>query len=109
MKSVNIPSGALRHVHVGLVYQEIYNGAGGTTFIAPFQSTIRVSAAANVTVTLDGVLACTLRAGEVELFNVGAGNVPGASTVTVVIGPGDARVQLAQESDFAGRKNPVSF
>ena len=109
MKSVNIPSGALRTVNVGLVWKEVFNGAGGTTLTVPFQTTLRVSAGANVTVTLDGVLAMTLRAGEVEYFCVGAGSVAGASTVSVVIGTGDARVQQALDSDFAGRRNPVSY
>ena len=109
MKSVNIPNGALRQVDVGFVWQEIYNGSGGATFNAPWQSTIRVSAGANVTVTLDGVLAMTLRAGEHEYFNVGAGNVPLQRFVVVVIGAGDARVQIGQESDAAGRLNVIAY
>ena len=109
MKSVNVPSGALRQVDVGLVWQEIYNGSGGATFNAPWQSTIRVSAGADVTVTLDGVLAMTLRSGEVEYFNTGSGNVPSQRYVVVVIGAGNARVQVAQESDVAGRLNVIAF
>lgn len=100
MKPVNIPSGAQRNVDSGLVWREIFNGAGGTTFELPFQYTIRVSAGANVTVTMDGVLCMTLRAGEVERFNTGAGKAgDGISTIKVVIGAGDARVQVAEEKD----------
>lgn len=100
MKPVNLPTGAQRNVESGLVWKEIFNGAGGITFEVPFQVTFRVSAAANVTVTMDGVLAMTLRAGEVELFNSGAGAPgDGISTVKIVIGAGDARVQVAAEID----------
>lgn len=105
MKPVNLPSGAQRNVESGLVWREEFNGAGGTTFELPFQYTFRVSAAANVTVTMDGVLAMTLRSGEVERFNTGAGLAGNnKSTVTVVIGAGDARVQIAEEKD-PGRRS----
>jgi hypothetical protein len=99
MKPVNLPSGAQRNAEVGLLWKEVFNGAGGFTFELPFQYTIRVSAGANVTVTIDGVLAMTMRAGEVERFNTGAGYPDSRSTVTVVIGAGDARVQVAEEKD----------
>lgn len=100
MKPVNLPSGAQRNVESGLVWREVYNAAGGFTFELPFQYTFRVSAAANVTVTVDGILAMTMRSGEVERFNTGAGTpADGISTVTIVIGAGDARVQVAEEKD----------
>jgi hypothetical protein len=99
MKPVNLPVGSQRNTEVGLLWKEVYNGAGGYTTELPFQHTFRVSAAANVTVTIDGILAMTLRAGEVELFNTGAGYTDGKSTVTIVIGAGDARVQVAEEKD----------
>jgi hypothetical protein len=100
MKLTNLPSGATRQANVGLVWKEVLNGAGGLTFELDFQQTFRVSAGANVTVTIDGVLAMTLRSGEVEYFNVGAGaSGNGKSTVKVIIGTGDARVQVAQEKD----------
>lgn len=100
MKPVNIPSGAQRNTEVGLVWREIFNGVGATTFELPFQNTFRVSAAADVTVRLDGVLAMTLRAGEVERFNTGAGLPDNDSSIVVVqIGAGGARVQVAEEKD----------
>lgn len=105
MRYANLPSGAAREVEVGLVWREVYNGAGGTSFRVKIQSTIRVSAAASVAVTIDGVLAITLRAGEVERINVGAGAAGDErSTVLVEIGPGDARVQLAEDID-PGRRS----
>jgi hypothetical protein len=99
MKPVNLPAGSQRNSEVGLLWKEVYNGAAGYTAELPFQYTFRVSAAADVTVTIDGVLAMTLRSGEVERFNTGAGYTDTRSTVTVVIGAGDARVQVAEEKD----------
>ncbi len=100
MKPVNLPSGAQRNAEVGLVWREVHNGAGAFSIELPFQYTLRVSAGANVTVTIDGVLAMTLRTGEVERFNTGAGlSGDGKSLVTVTIGAGDSRVQIAEEKD----------
>lgn len=105
MKTTNLPSGSGRVVETGLVWVELYKGNGGFTFQVTSQTTFRVSAAADVTVTIDGVLAMTLRSGEVERFNVGYG-IPdnNISTITVVIGTGDARVQVASELD-PGRRS----
>jgi hypothetical protein len=99
MKAVNLPTGAQRNINAGYVFREVYNGAGGYTAELPFQYTVRVSAGANVTVSMDGVLCATLRVGEVEYFNTGAGLTDGLSTVTLVIGAGDARVQVCEEKD----------
>jgi hypothetical protein len=103
MRAVNLPTGAQRNLNVGYVLREIYNGSGGFTTELPFQYTIRVSAGANVTVTIDGILCATLRSGEVEYFNTGAGITDGRSTVTVVIGAGDARVQVGEEKETGRR------
>lgn len=100
MKPVNLPTGAQRNTETGLVWRELHNGAGGTTLELPMQSTFRVSSnAASLTVTVGGVLAMTMRAGEVERFNTGAGPSDGKDLVVVVIGAGDARVQVAEEKD----------
>lgn len=105
MKPVNIPTGAQRNTEVGLVWREVLNGSGGLTIELPFQTTFRVSAGADVTVTMDGVLAMTLRNGEVERFNTGAGAAgDGRSTITVVIGAAAARMQVAEEKD-PGRRS----
>jgi len=103
MRAVNLPTGAQRNLQVGCVLRELYNGSAGFTIELPFQYTIRVSAGADVTVTMDGILCATLRSGEVEYFNTGAGQTDGLSTVTVVIGAGDVRVQVAEERE-AGRR-----
>jgi len=73
MNTTNIPAGSHRDSNVGLVWEEVLNGAGGLTFEVPMQGTIRVSAGADLAVTIGGVLAATLRSGEVEYFNVGTG------------------------------------
>lgn len=99
MKPVNLPTGAQRNAEVGLVWREILNGAGGLTTELPIQTTFRVSAGGDVTVTIDGVLAMTLRTGEVERFNTGSGTTDGRNTVTVVINAVSARVQVAEEKD----------
>lgn len=112
MKAADVPSGSARVVETGFVYQEVYNGSGGTTLYLPMFTSIRVSAGADVTVTVGGVLAMTLRSGEVERINVGGGQKDrsntqpgkGSSTVTVVIGAGDARVQIATMTD-PGRRD----
>jgi hypothetical protein len=90
------------------MYTEVYNGSAGITLNVPLQTTLRVSAGADVTITIDGKLACTLRAGEVEFFNVGSGWTPGNTTVPFVVGAGDVRVQQASELD-PGRKAPISY
>jgi hypothetical protein len=100
MKPVNLPSGAQRNVESGLVWRQVYNDAGGYTTELPFQYTFRVSAADDIEVYIDDVLAMTLRAGEVALFNTGAGKAgDDKNTVTIELGGGDARMQVAEEKD----------
>lgn len=99
MKTTNIPSGAQRISNVGLQWEEkITNGTG--TLHLPAQSTIRVRATGATTVTIDGVLAMTMSAGEIEYFNVGYGTPgDGISTVKVDIAGAAAFVQVASEFD----------
>ena len=107
MKAVNLPSGAQRNVEVGLVWVE----TAQTTFQVQQQGTIRVDTdvggLGDVTVTIGGVLAMTMRAGQVELFNVGTGAAgDGKTSVTVVIGGAGvatARVQIAKEIETGRR------
>lgn len=106
MKFVNLPAAAARNAETGLVWTEIYNGSAGVTFQCLPQQTIRVSAGADITVTIDGVLSMTLRSGEVERLNVGSGLEGNQrAKVHVVIGAGDVRVQVAQETDTNARRN----
>ncbi len=108
MKTSNLASETLRHSESGLVWEEVLSGAAGTLQLMPFQ-TFRVRAAAGGTVTIDGVLAATMIAGEILIFNAGGGQpvltdptttsvvLKQASFATVVI-TGAQFVQVARDS-----------
>jgi len=104
MKPVNLPSGAQRNVNAALLLREEYNGAGPFTIWLMPQQTFRVSAgAADVQVKIDDVIACTLRANEVEWFNVGMGWRTSERAEIEVVITGASRVQVASESDTPQR------
>jgi len=96
MKPTNMPSGAQRNAEVGLVWIELLTNAMGT-FELPFQATFRVRATGATTVTIGGVLAMTMSAGEIAIFNVGVGPSDGLSYTSVVIAGAAAYVQMAQD------------
>lgn len=100
MKTTNMPSGAQRNTDVGLVWKEVLSGAAGTIQV-PMQGSIRVRAVGATTVTIGGVLAATMIAGEIIIFNAGTGPADGKSTVAVII-TGAPFVQVAEEVE-AGR------
>ena len=100
MQSSNIPSGGLRTSNVGLNWVEIKSGAGATTFEVLQRSCIRVrSATAGLTVTLDGVLAMTMGATEIEYINVGYGNPDDTKKTVTVVVSGACYIQVGQELD----------
>lgn len=86
MKTSSLPSGALRVSETGSVWEEVLTNASGSIEV-PQYAPFRVRAVADGTVTVDGILAMTMKAGEVVIFNAGDG-VPSLSkfTVTVVFG-----------------------
>jgi hypothetical protein len=85
MRPANIPTGAARVVETGLVWRELATGASITVELDPF-TIFRVHALAGLTVTIDGLLAMTMVAGEVERFNTGDGSLTDTKrTVTVAI------------------------
>lgn len=97
MKTSNLVSETQRHSESGLTWEEKLTSATGS-FEAPKCGTIRVRATGATTVALDGILAATMSAGEVIIFNVGDGNPDDTKvTVTVTIGAVAAFVQLARE------------
>lgn len=104
MKSTNLPAGSQRNSNVSLLFKETHNGAGPyTTWLLP-QQTFRVSAGAgDVEVKIDDEIACTLRAGEVELFNVGMGWRTSERAEIEVVITGPSRVQVAADSDYPQR------
>jgi hypothetical protein len=104
MKPVNLPSGAQRNVNAALLLREEHNGAGPFTIWLMPQQTFRVSAGAgDVEVKIDNVVACTLRANEIEWFNVGMGWRTSERAEIEVVITGASRVQVASESDTPQR------
>jgi hypothetical protein len=105
MRTTNLPAGSQRTSNVGLVWKEVLTGAAGTVLVQQ-QGTVRVSCVTACTVTIDGMLSMTMQAGEVEYFNVGAGQ---ASNITrqseLVIAGGTANVQVALDVE-RGRRTP---
>ena len=95
-KPVSAATGASRTSEVGHVWTEIFSGAMGTWEVDAY-ATIRVRATGATTVTLEGVLAATMSAGEIMTFNAGR-SISGdlKETVTLVIGGASAFVQVGQ-------------
>lgn len=100
MKTSNIVSENLRAAETGLMWEEVLTNALGTITM-PRCATFRVRATGATTVTIDGVLAMTMSAGEIALFNAGSGSMKdtGNRYVSVVIGGIAAYVQVAREVD----------
>lgn len=85
MRPANIPTGAARVVETGLVWKQLATGASITVELDPY-TIFRVHALADLTVTIDGLLAMSMVSGQVERFNTGDGSlVDTKRTVTVVI------------------------
>lgn len=99
MRTANLASETVRQSESGMVWEELITAGQGSLEIMPW-STIRVRAAVGTTVTIDGVLAMTMGAGEIEKICVGRGDPDdGKATVTVVIGGANAWVQVARNKD----------
>lgn len=74
MRNANLPSGGQTITDVGMVWTEIQPpGSGSIVFKVKRQTTLRLSAGALTVVSIDGETSITLRAGEVEVINVGSG------------------------------------
>ena len=97
MRTSNIANQALRHSEVGHVWEEVLTNSGGTIEV-PKYATFRVKAAAAITVTIDGVLAATMAANEIIIFNAGNGLTDIVPSVTVVIS-GLSYTQVARSTD----------
>lgn len=99
MRAANLASESMRHSEVGLVWEEKLTNAQGTLELEPM-STIRVRATGATTVTIDGVLAMTMSAAEIEKICVGNGDPTDTkATVSVVIAGANAFVQVARNVD----------
>jgi hypothetical protein len=109
MKTANVVSDNLREAETGLLWEEQLTGAKGTLKLAK-QTTFRVRATGATTVTIDGILAMTMSAGEIVIFNTGTGSMKdtGLNYIVVVIAGANAFVQVARETDRP-RLQPNSF
>ena len=97
MKTSNLVTEALRQSESGQCWEEKITNNTGTLEVLKC-ATLRVRATGATTVTVDGVLAATMSAGEILILNVGDGNPDDTkATVTVVIGAVAAFVQVARE------------
>ena len=80
----------------GAVWEEKLSGAQGTIEV-PKYAPVRVRATGATTVTIGGVLAATMSADEVMIFNSGIGDISDVKrTVSVVIGGANAFVQVGR-------------
>lgn len=109
MKTSNVVSENLRQAETGLMWEEVITNGTGTLQL-PKQTTFRVRATGATTVTIDGILAMTMSAGEIALFNTGTGSMKDTNKnyVTVVVGAIAAFVQVAREVD-RNRLQPNSY
>jgi len=111
MRTSNLANESLRTAETGHVWEEKLSGATGTIQVQRF-ATFRVRATGATTVTIGGVLAMTMSAGEIAIFNAGWGdpsvdtnvqngtNLSGTTTISVpiVIAAASAFVQVARDN-----------
>lgn len=94
MQTYNEPARAQRNTETGQVWTEVLSGATGSVEVQKY-ATVRVRATGATTVTIGGVLAATLSAGEIMHFNTGKGDTSDSKkSVTVTIGVAAAFVQV---------------
>jgi hypothetical protein len=96
MKNVNDPTGALRQFEAGAVWEEVITNGSGSIYLNPY-TTFRVRAAAATTVAINGVLAMTMKDGEIAIFNVGDANPAVPETPITVTIVGTCYLQVARE------------
>lgn len=99
MKTANLVSETARQSESGLTWEEKISNNTGTIQV-PKHATVRVRCVTTgTTVTIAGVLAATMLAGEIIIFNAGDGDPDSTATsIAVVIGAQAAFVQVARET-----------
>lgn len=116
MKTSNLSNEAVRQSEVGHLWVEKLTNATGTLYV-PKLTTFRVRCVtAGTTVTIDGILAMTMAAGEIAVFNVGLGDasyspsVPNMtkSLVEIKVNTQAAYLQLAVDNDIRYFANIVA-
>jgi ABC-type transport system involved in Fe-S cluster assembly fused permease/ATPase subunit len=98
MKNTNLPTGGTRTSEVGLVYKELLSNASGSIEVDRY-SALRVRAVAGTTVTIDGMLSCTLIADEIIVLNVGRGTTTDTKETVTVVFSGAVYAQMGLEVD----------
>ena len=99
MKTSMIQSENLRQAETGLPWVEMLTNAQGTLHLTE-ATTFRVRATGATTVTIDGLLAMTMSAGEIVIFNAGHGSPDDTSAyIAVVIAGANAFVQVAADAN----------
>ena len=97
MKTANIVSENLRQAETGLAWVEMLTNATGTLKLTD-AITFSVRATCATTVTIDGLLAMTMSAGEIAIFNTGHGSPDDTNAyISVVIAGAAAFVQVGAE------------
>jgi hypothetical protein len=89
---VNIANGASNITDAGLCLIERQTSGTGTLEFNPY-TTIRVYCLTTGTITIDGVLACTLTANEIVLLNVSKGLTSDTKLSVTVVSTGSMRIQ----------------
>ena len=97
MKTANVVSENLRVAETGLAWVEMITNGQGTLHLQD-AVTFRVRATGATTVTIDSLLAMTMSAGEIAIFNTGHGSPDDTSPyIAVVIAGANAFVQVGAE------------
>jgi len=97
MQTSNHATGAVRQSETGQRWIELQTATNGTLEVHP-RTTFRIAATAVATVTIGGILAATMAADEVIIFNAGPGDKSdGKQTVTVVT-TGTVNLQVAEDT-----------
>ena len=103
MQIYNAPARVQREADFGHVWMEVITNGTTAGMEIPRYAAVRVRAVAGGSVSFDGVLAATMIAGEILIFNAGIGQVAvgGASqnkkTVTLVV-TGSSCVQVSAQA-----------
>jgi len=95
-RAINLPTRASRTSEVGLFWREVVSGVAASIEI-PKHSAIRIRAAANTTVSFDGVLSATMLSGEILVFNSGGGSSDDVKDTVTLTSSGSVFAQLGEE------------
>jgi hypothetical protein len=95
MKAGNNASQAQRHLDAGAVWEEKLLTAGSIE--VPKFATFRVRCIAGGTVSIGGIIAATMIAGEILIFNAGNGDPSDNKETVTITTSADMAVQVARD------------